>query len=181
MKKNRQVLLTTKDLDLVLLETSDAEVLASWFNNYEISKFLGRGDFPITIPYEENYLEKVYKDQSKLQLGIWHRKDKKLIGTTGIHEINSTHLQGSFGITIGEPNYWSDGYGTQTLEAMLDWSFRIRGLRLITLRVYGNNPRGRRCYEKCGFEHVGTIPNSVFKDGEWIDENIMLKRSPFLN
>ena len=178
MKEKRQVFLTTKNLDLVLLTVDDASTFARWFNTTAITQFLGRGDFPMTEESEVEYLEKLYKDKAQLQLGIYHRKDKRLIGTTGIHQISDRDLQGSFGIMIGEPEYWGGGYGTETLQTMLDWGFNIRGLRIVTLRVLENNPRGRHCYEKCGFVQVGTIPKSTFKVGEWVDEYIMIAVNP---
>lgn len=182
-KNKRQMFFSSERLDYVLLETTDASLMCSWFNNLEITKYLSRGEFPMGLTYETEYIEECQKkqnfnDSTDLKLGLWHREDQKLIGTTGIHQINNRDLQGSFGIVIGEPEYWSNGYGTEILTAMLDWSFRIRGLRLITLRVLGNNPRGQRCYEKCGFVLAGNIPNSVYKDGKWVDEIIMLARNP---
>lgn len=178
MTHTRQVFLTTRDLDLVLLEPDDAATLAHWFNDHEVTKYLARGMFPMTVSDETKYLEAVYQKPDKLQLGIWHRADNKLIGTTGLHRIDDLHRQGEFGIVIGDKAYWGSGLGTQTLTAMLDWSFRIRGLRSVTLRVLGNNPRGRRCYEKCGFTLAGSYPKHIFKNGAWVDEHHMVAHGP---
>lgn len=178
-ENKRQLFLTTTDLDLVLLEPNDAATLAHWFNDHEVTKYLSRGDFPMTVPHETTYLEELYKTQEKLQLGVWHRTDKKLIGTVGMHEINNRDRKATFGITIGEKGYWSKGFGTQILQAMLDWAFNIRGLRHVDLIVLGNNPRGKRCYEKCGFTEVGRYPAHLWRDGVWHDEIHMLAVSPY--
>lgn len=178
MKEERRVFLTTQDLDLVMIKKEDANQILRWFHDPEVNQFLNNGEFPLTTEFEEKYIVELYEKQSKLQLGIYHREDKKLIGTAGIHNIHNVHLQGSFGIAIGDQKYWGEGYGEQTLKAMLDWSFKIRGLRTITLDVLGNNPRGKRCYEKCGFVQIGVIPKSVFKQGEWHDRNIMILQNP---
>ncbi len=178
--KTRQIFLTTKDLYLVLLETKDAELIITWFRDQEVNQFINFGQYPLTLDHEKKFLEEVYQDQSKLLLGIYHRKDQRLIGTVGIHRICSLHLQGSFGIAIGETKYWSNGYGKQALRAMLDWSFKVRGLRTITLHVLGNNKRARKCYQKCGFKPAGVIPQSVFKQGKWIDRHIMVIQSPLI-
>lgn len=178
-KSNRQIFLTTPDLDLVLIEKNDALQILKWFRDPEVNQFLNGGELPITLEYEENYISNMYKMEKKLQLGIYHRQDQDLIGTAGIHEINNTHLQGNFGIAIGNKEYWGRGYGTQTLTALLNWAFNQRGLRGITLTVLGNNPRARQCYENCGFRLVGSIPESVFKQGQWFDRHIMYIKSPF--
>lgn len=174
----RQTFLTTKRLDLVLLTSDDAHTLSAWFNDQKITDFLARGDYPMTTQSEVEYLEKLYRDQANLQLGLWHRSDKKLIGTTGWHRINVRDRQASFGIMIGESDYWGNGYGTEVLEAMLHWAFTVRDLRSVTLSVLGNNPRGQRCYEKCGFVEVGRYPKHVFKTGQWHDEILMHLLNP---
>ncbi|MCB9811233.1 MAG: GNAT family N-acetyltransferase [Candidatus Nomurabacteria bacterium] len=180
IKTKQQVFLTTKDLDLVLLEEHDAHKILEWFQDPEVNQFLNGGEFPITTEFEKDYISKMYKNDKKLQLGIYHRKDQKLIGTTGIDRINNVHLEGSFGIAIGNKEYWGNGYGTQTLETMLYWSFKQRGLRTITLSVLSTNPRGMKCYQKCGFTHIGTVPKSVFKQGKWVDRHLMMIQSPLM-
>jgi len=174
----RDIFLTTANLDLVLINTSDASQILKWFRDPEVSQYLNGGEFPITLEHEEEYISEMYKGDKKLQLGIYHRQNKKLIGTVGIHKINNTHLEGSYGIAIGEKDYWGKGYGTETLKTMLEWAFYQKGLHTITLNVHSNNPRGRKCYEKCGFTYVGTISKSVFKQGVWVDRHIMMIKNP---
>ena len=177
----RQTFLTSEHLDLVLLHPEDAAQLASWFNNPAVTKYLARGDYPMTEPAEVAYLEKLYQDTTKLQLGVWHRADKQLIGTVGMHNIHDRDRRASFGIALGEPDYWNAGYGSEILATMLSWAFATRGLRLVTLSVLGNNPRAIRCYEKCGFVPVGTYPQSIYKEGQWQDEHLMMCQSPLLS
>ena len=175
---NYQTFLKTDRLALVLLTTEDAPILAKWLNDQSVTAYLSRGDYPMTNKAEVEYLEKIYQDEAHLQLGVWHVADKKLIGTTGMHQINNRDRTASFGIMIGEPEYWSQGYGTEILEAMLTWAFAIRDLRNVTLLVLGNNPRGQRCYEKCGFVEAGRYTKHIFKQGEWHDEIMMRAVNP---
>jgi RimJ/RimL family protein N-acetyltransferase len=174
MENKHEVFLTTKDLDLVLLTQAYAGKLASWFNDQEVTSFLARGEYPMTTASEAEYIEKLYKDDTHFQLGIVHKETDELIGTTGLHRINSRDQTASFGILIGEKDYWGKSYGTQVLEAILSWAFTIRNLRTVTLSVLGNNPRGMRCYEKCGFTEVGRYPKHIFKNGAWHDEILMI-------
>lgn len=174
MESKQNVFLTTKDLDLVLLESTHARALASWLNDHKITEFLARGDYPITEAAEAEYLEKLYKDEAHFQLGIVHRDTGELIGTTGLHRISARDQTSSFGILIGDKNHWGKSYGTQVLKAMLNWAFAVRNLRNVTLSVLGNNPRGKRCYEKCGFKEIGRHPKHIFKNGVWQDEILMI-------
>ena len=124
----RQTFLTSEHLDLVLLTPDDAPQLARWFNDQTVTQYLARGDYPMTEAEERTYLEKVYADKSKLQLGVWHRNDQKLIGTVGMHQINDRDLRATFGIALGETDYWSQGYGGEILTTMLHWAFTIRAV-----------------------------------------------------
>ncbi len=174
----RQTFLTTPNLDLIMHSADDAVKLTSWFNTGLVTQYLARGDNPMSEQSESQYLEKLYQTEADLQLGIWHREDKKLIGTTGLHNIHPRDRKATFGILIGEPDYWSRGYGTETLQAMLNWAFMVRDLRRVTLSVFGNNPRGQKCYEKCGFTEIGRYPKHIYKNGEWQDEVLMMASNP---
>ena len=180
MSTNRQIFLKGKNIDLVILKPSDASLILTWFRDPEVNLYLSGGCYPITIEHEKKYIAGLYKNKNNLLLGIYHPKDKKLIGTASINRINEIHLHGSFGIAIGDKKYWGKSYGTQTLKAMLHWSFNVRGLRLITLYVLGHNLRAQNCYKKCGFTTVGIIPESEFKQGEWVDKHLMMIKNPLL-
>jgi [ribosomal protein S5]-alanine N-acetyltransferase len=170
--------LSTKQVDLVLATPEDAPTITRWFNTAEVTAYLNRGSHPMTLQSEREYLEKMYSDTAQLMFCIWHRKDKKIIGTTGLHHINHINQTAVFGICIGEKEYWSKGLGAESLTAMLSHGFGRLNLRSVTLSVLGNNPRGKRCYEKCGFVEVGGYPKHILKDGVWHDEILMLALNP---
>ena len=174
----RQTFLKSAQVDLVLVTPEDAEAICKWFNDGEITAYLARGAHPMTLSFECEHLEKLYNDPAHLVFGLWHRKDKKLIGTIGLHQINHINQHASFGICIGEKDYWSQGIGTEALEVMLKHAFGRLNMRSVRLSVFGNNPRGKKCYEKCGFIEIGRYPKHILKDGEWQDEVLMLANNP---
>ena len=63
----------------------------------------------------------------------------------------STH----FPISIGEPDAWGDGYGTEATELMLWLAFERIGLHRVSLSVFAFNERAIRSYAKAGFQVVG--------------------------
>lgn len=174
----RHVFLSGETIDLVLLTADDATILITWINDPAVTQFLSMGDYPSTLANEEQFVAEAYQDKNVLKLGIWHKADAKLIGTTGLHRINQLHATASFGIFIGDSAYWSNGYGSETLRLILHFAFQVRNLRNVTLSVLGNNPRGKRCYEKCGFGEVGRYPKHIFKQGAWHDEILMIAENP---
>jgi RimJ/RimL family protein N-acetyltransferase len=51
--------------------------------------------------------------------------------------------------------------------------FETLNLNRIYLRVYADNPRARRSYEKAGFVEEGCLRESVFRHGKYGDLFIM--------
>lgn len=178
MGKQRQTFLEGINIDLILLEAEDNVTMLPWINNPKINKFLSRGATPMTLPIEDAFIADAYTRPDQIVLGIWHKKDQKLIGNTGLSGIDQLNQTASFGVVIGEEDYWSNGYGTEVLDLMLAYAFTRRNLRTVKLSVLGSNPRGMRCYEKCGFTKVGEYTKHVFKEGQWQDEILMIAWNP---
>jgi len=178
MSTQRETFIQGTEIDLVLLEADDSSIMLPWINNPKINKFLSRGDRPMTTEVEDEFIAKAYTDPTHIVFGIWHKQDQKLIGNTGFHQIDQLNQTASFGIVIGNEDYWSAGYGTEVLNLMVTYAFTRRNLRNVTLSVLGSNPRGERCYEKCGFTTIGTYEKHIFKEGQWEDEIFMILHNP---
>jgi len=78
----------------------------------------------------------------------------RLIGRLSLRRISrrkSAHL----GITLGA-DYVSQGYGTDAIGTFLVYYFWELGFETLYLDVAAPNVRAIRCYEKCGFKHIGS-------------------------
>ncbi len=49
----------------------------------------------------------------------------------------------------------------------------IKGLRMITLNVFANNPVAMKLYKKMGFKKFGSLPKSVLHRGKYIGNDYM--------
>lgn len=58
---------------------------------------------------------------------------------------------------IGEKSFWDKGYGSDALATFLKYIFEVKGFKKLYLRVYEDNKRAIRCYEKCGFKKRGIL------------------------
>jgi len=74
---------------------------------------------------------------------------------------------------IGEKNYWNQGYGTESITLLLKHGFETLNLNRIMLRVYEDNPRAIRCYEKAGFVHEGRLREARYFEGVYRDVMLM--------
>jgi RimJ/RimL family protein N-acetyltransferase len=78
----------------------------------------------------------------------------------------------TLGIIIG-PAHVGRGYGTDAVRVIARYGFRAMGLHRISLTVAAFNARGRRAYEKAGFQLEGVRRDAVFADGAFTDEILM--------
>lgn len=91
--------------------------------------------------------------------------EDKLIGFIAFEDIAWSNRDAYVAIGIGERDFWGKGYGTDAMRLMLRYGFDELNLHRISLTVYEYNPRGIRCYEKCGFKHEGRIREFILRDG----------------
>ena len=97
----------------------------------------------------------------------------RIIGSTSLFAFNWRNRSAEYGIMIGDKSVWNQGYGTEITELMLSHAFNALNLHRLMLRVFANNPRAIRTYEKAGFVHEGTLRENEFMDGVYIDTHLM--------
>ena len=52
---------------------------------------------------------------------------------------------------------------------------RLKGLRIIRLSVFGNNPIAQKLYKKMGFSEYGKLPKGLLHKDAFIDHIYMYK------
>jgi RimJ/RimL family protein N-acetyltransferase len=99
--------------------------------------------------------------------------DDKLIGELGLDVVDWSGRDAFVGLGIGEPEYWSKGYGTDVMNVLLRYAFTELNLKRVTLTVFEYNPRAIRSYEKAGFRHEGRIRQMLNREGRRWDNLYM--------
>ena len=162
-----------KKIRIRALEKSDIDSVMQWVNNRTVTRYLMAFSVPISKLSEEKWLEKyaIHKDTDKA-FAI-ETLAGEYIGNCGLHEIDSIHRHAELGIAIGKEEFLGQGYGTDTVQVLLRTCFHALNLNKVHLRVFSENTRGIRCYEKCGFKQVGRMKQHRFIEGKWNDELIM--------
>lgn len=82
-------------------------------------------------------------------------EDDRLLGETGLDEVQWQHGESFVGISIGEKEFWGKGYGTDAMRVLLRYAFNELNLHRVSLTVFEYNPRAIRSYEKAGFSVEG--------------------------
>ena len=103
-------------IDLVVLteEVIDKTNWYKWFNDEENTKHMQQHYYPNSKELQLKYFkEEIEGNNKKLQLGIYHKKDKILIGTISLNNIDFQHRKCEISGFIGEKKY-------QTLKPFLE-------------------------------------------------------------
>ena len=154
------------------VEKADAPTLAAWFNDPEVTRFLLRYQ-PITLGRQEAFLDKIDASETHGLLGIVTREADRLIGVTGLHNMDIRNRHAVFGINIGDKSYWGKGHGTEATRLLIDHAFLTLNLNRIWLEVVEFNPRAILSYEKLGFRHEGRLRQHIFREGKYWDNLVM--------
>lgn len=68
---------------------------------------------------------------------------------------------------------WGHGYGTEALNALVDFGFGELPLERIWLKVYAHNPRAQKTYDKAGFVKEGVMRHARRHRGSFTDSILM--------
>lgn len=153
--------------------SEDAELFTKWMNDFEITDYTGRSATIMTLDAEKKYLENKNMDLETTAFAIVDLKTDKMVGTLSLENISYNNRTAILGIFIGDPDYRSNGYGTEAIKLLLDFAFNYMNLNSIKLDVLSCNERAVKCYTKCGFKEVGRWRKSKYVNGKYYDTIIM--------
>ena len=155
--------------------SSDIEALYRWRTLDEIVWWTGSYVWPESLVQAQTFVEDQMNntDQANRKFVICHREDDKYLGHIGYEYLDLRRQNAELGIVIGEINFLSKGLGEEAIRLFLKVCFEELNLHRIGLRVFRENKRGFRCYQKCGFREEGTIRECHYSRGKWHDLILM--------
>jgi len=145
---------------------TDLRRCVKWFSDPEVIRFLGRNS-PVTMAEEERWFRDYERRTDEQIFAIEVEGDH--IGNLGLHKIDRVHRKAEVGIVIGEPTFWSKGYGTEAMRLALRYGFDDLGLNKVSLDVLETNVRAIRTYERLGFQREGLHRDEAYKDGRFVN------------
>ncbi len=77
------------------------------------------------------------------------------IGNAMYYNIDAVRREAEIGITIGEREYWSRGYGSDAVKALVRRIIEVAGFRRVYLKTLEWNVRAQRSFLKAGFHTCG--------------------------
>jgi RimJ/RimL family protein N-acetyltransferase len=137
---------------------SDARDDFSWQTDPELAR-LDAAD-PLTLSYpqflSEFTFDLCYPSSSRHEFAV-ETLDGRHIGNCVYYNLNENEGKTELGIMIGNRDYWNKGYGTETVNTLMDYVFRRTDLERIYLTTLDWNLRAQKCFKKCGFQECGAL------------------------
>ncbi len=163
-------MLKGKNLYLSKVETQDMEHMYEWFSNKEFLKFY---DYYPPVPQTKEQVDKTFYDYENNEESdvfvIKRIEDGQVIGLAGYDEIVKENKVATLFIGIGSKNFRGKGYGTESMNILLDYGFNDLDFHRIQLNVLEFNESAIALYEKSGFIKEGTYREFVIRDGKRYD------------
>ena len=153
------------------VEREDLPQFVEWLNDPEVYQGLSMHT-PLSMAEEENWFENILKgpiDERPLVIEAMEDDEWRMIGNSGFHNLDWRNRNAELGIFIGDKTYWDQGYGTEVVGLLLRHGFSTLNLYRIFLRVFEDNSRAIRAYEKAGFIHEGRQRQAEYHDGQFHD------------
>jgi len=157
------------------VEKKDIQSALKWFNDAEVIQYL-QFYLPLTELAEEKWIERISLSEKDTVFQIEAKTSEegsKAVGICGLHQINWKDRSATFGIAIGEKDFWNGGYGTEAAGLLIEYAFCQLNLRRTSSLVYDFNERSLGMHRKLGFEIEGRRRQAIFKNNRYADEVIL--------
>ncbi|MEX1021795.1 MAG: GNAT family N-acetyltransferase [Dehalococcoidia bacterium] len=150
--EGRLVRLREKSID-------DAERDYAWRCDPELAAYDAAR--PLSVKFA-NYVatmaeELQYPTNHRRTLAIEERDGGRHIGNVMYYGFDSFTREAELGITIGEREYWGQGYGTEAVRCMLRYLFDTMRLRRVYLHTLTWNYRAQTSFEHAGFHVIRRV------------------------
>jgi RimJ/RimL family protein N-acetyltransferase len=156
------------------LQERDLAQLERWWSDPEWQVFQQQ----TVRPQPDGPAQELFRSWSRNDSGasvgfsVETRSSQELVGHITLWGASLPTRSATLGVIIGAPHVGA-GYGTDAVRVVTRYGFRVMGLHRIGLTVAAFNDRGRRAYEKAGFQVEGVRREAVFTDGGFTDEVLM--------
>lgn len=152
------------------LEESDlTEEYVSWLNDPEITRYLGRGRFPVTREDLRASVARFGASPSDLLLAIVDRATEQHIGNVALNRINWVHRNADTGLVIGRKEFWGKGYATEAWRLLLGHAFGQLNLHKVIATVVAGHDSSQAALEKLGFQVEGRCREEFYREGKYHD------------
>lgn len=125
-----------------------------------VGRFIGRRTEPVSEEKERKWVREKL-DEKAVLFSMIEKSSGAFIGNIELMDFTETEAELGIAITAAKQEL---GYGTEAIRAVTDYAFDQLVLKRVFLKVYPDNARAIRVYEKCGFREYDRTEEDVFME-----------------
>ena len=125
-----------------------------------VGRFIGRRTEPVSEEKERKWVREKL-DEKAVLFSMIEKNGGAFIGNIELMDFTETEAELGIAITAAKQDR---GYGTEAIRAVTGYAFDELGLKRVFLKVYPDNGRAIRVYEKCGFREYDRTEEDVFME-----------------
>ncbi|HZY36447.1 MAG TPA: GNAT family protein [Mucilaginibacter sp.] len=163
--KNLSVKLSGKTIELIPLNKghfAELDRLAKDSRIWESFLFDGSDSAKLMDAFKAAISGK--KKSHQYPFAIFHKKDKRLAGTTRFLDIQPAHRRLEIGATWLHPDYWATDVNLECKLLLLNYCFETLKTVRVQFRTDENNMRSRNAILKIGAQYEGIIRNDLIRE-----------------
>jgi RimJ/RimL family protein N-acetyltransferase len=152
------------------MESEDVELVHAWQQDGEYRRLMG--DPPRSLVMRRRRFDELLSEQGGdvYSFVICRIDDGQPVGRTDLFHIDRVNGSAAFGIGIGEHELWGKGYGSDAVNALVDFAFGELRLERVYLATDAANARAQRAYAKAGFVVEARRRHAWVENGRMLDE-----------
>ena len=171
-----------KEAQVRWMTRDDAQIMVDFINTVSAEDtFIQFAGETMSLEDEQRYVDSELElfgteDAVKLLCFV----EGELAGIADVHRNVKTRTRklhvGVFGLIVGK-EFRGIGIGEGLMQATIDEAVRtMPGLKQIYLECFANNEAALALYKKLGFKEAGRVPEGLYRQGQYIDEVVMVKQ-----
>ena len=150
------------------MEKQDCEMIKGMFNDPEIENLVVGWAFPISSYDQEQWFTANYGDKLNFRFVIETPEDGA-VGIATLTDIDWKNRHAMHGIKLANKECRAKGIGTDTVMAIMRYSFDELGLNRLDGEWFCENAASSGMYTKCGWVKEGVKREYVYKKGDYRD------------
>jgi RimJ/RimL family protein N-acetyltransferase len=152
------------------VEPEDADLIHGWYAHADTARLMG--EWPRSRARRRADADSATREAGRDWFAyiICLIADDRPIGRADVFEVDRVNGSAGFGMAIGEHDERGKGYGTDAVNAILDFCFGQLRLERVWLVTDSVNERAQHVYEKAGMVHEGRLRQAFYQDGVFQDD-----------
>ena len=172
--------LHTDRLILRPIRHSDAKAMYAYARDADVARYVLWEPHRSLLDTIETIadIKRQYRHGWPSSFAIALAENDQIIGTIGYMWLNAEYASAEIGYSLSKA-YWNQGYMTEALSAVIDYSFRQLKLHRIEAQYDIRNPASGRVMQKAGMTQEGMFRDRIFNKGEYCSVSVYAKINPY--